>query len=245
MRYMMTFSYDGSKYNGYQKQPNIETIQSVLEDKLTQINSNNKVNVSASGRTDSGVHALNQKAHFDLKIELPVDRLKHSLNKMLPPSIYVKDIKIVSEEFHARFDVKRKKYVYKINVGEYNPLDADYIYQYNNELNIEKMSLGIKEFIGTHDFTSYTKGCEEKEDYVRTIYEAYVIKENDIIEITFIGNGFLRYMVRNMVGSLIEIGSGKMNASDIANIIEKKDRKCAGLTAPSCGLYLVDVEYEK
>ena len=245
MRYLMTFSYDGSKYNGYQKQPNAVTVQSVLEDKLTQINSNKMVSVSASGRTDSGVHALNQKAHFDLELELECEKLKNSLNRMLPPSIYIKEIEKVECDFHARFNVKRKKYVYKINVGEYNPIDADYIYQYNSNLDVTKMKSAIKNFIGEHDFTSYTKGCEEKEDYVRIIYEAYISTEKDIIFITFVGNGFLRYMVRNMVGSLIEVGCGKVEVNDIKEIIDKKDRKSAGITAPACGLYLEDVIYEK
>lgn len=241
----MSFSYDGSKYNGYQKQPNKNTIQDVLEKNLEKINSNKKVLLVASGRTDSGVHALNQKAHFDLDIDMDTDKLKYSINKMLPNDIYVNDIIKVTDDFHARFTAKRKKYTYRINTGIYNPIKSNYEYQYNNYLDMEKMKDAIKNFIGEHDFTSYTKGNEDKESYIRVIYDAYIEKDEDIILITFIGNGFLRYMVRNMVGSLIEVGSNKISSDDIKKILDKKDRKEAGITAPSCGLYLVDVEYEK
>lgn len=241
----MSFSYDGSKYNGYQKQPNKNTIQDVLENMLEKINSNKKVLLVASGRTDSGVHALNQKAHFDLNMDMDTDKLKYSINKMLPNDIYVNDIVKVSDDFHARFTAKRKKYTYRINTGIYNPIKSNYEYQYNNYLDMEKMKDAIKNFIGEHDFTSYTKGNEDKESYIRVIYDAYIEKDEDIILITFIGNGFLRYMVRNMVGSLIEVGSNKISSDDIKKILDKKDRKEAGITAPSCGLYLVDVEYEK
>lgn len=244
MRYLITFSYDGSKYYGYQKQPDKITIQGELERVLTQINSNIEVIINASGRTDGGVHALNQKAHFDLNIDIPVEKLKNSMNKMLPESIYIKNVEKVSENFHARFDVKLKKYTYKINIGEYNPLDYNYIYQYNEPLDIAKMNEAIKSFIGDHDFTSYTKDAMEKESCIRTIYNAYIEEEDGIVSITFEGNGFLRYMVRNMVGSLIEVGSNKRNPKEIENILESKDRKSAGITAPSNGLYLIDVLYE-
>ena len=244
MRYLITFSYDGSKYYGYQKQPDKKSVQGELERVLTQINSNNSVLVSASGRTDSGVHALNQKAHFDLEIEIPVEKLKNSMNKMLPESIYIKNVENVNGNFHARFDVNRKKYTYKINVGEYNPLEFNYIYQYNDKLDIDKMKEAIKFFIGEHDFTSYVKDADEKETCIRTIYDAYIEEDAGIISITFEGNGFLRYMVRNMVGSLIEVGSSKRKIEEIKEILDSKDRKSAGITAPSNGLYLVDVYYK-
>ena len=139
MRYLMTISYDGTNYNGYQKQPGLVTIQSVIEDALTKINSNNKVIVHASGRTDSKVHALNQKAHFDLNNKLECSKIKRALNSLLPQDIYVKSVKEVDENFHARFDVVKKEYIYKINIGEYNPLDVNYIYQCNQLLNIDKI----------------------------------------------------------------------------------------------------------
>ena len=134
MRYLMTFSYDGTNYNGYQKQPNKNTIQDNIESNLSKI-FNTKITISASGRTDKGVHAINQKAHFDAK-EININKLKNSLNKLINDDIYIKDIKKVDDDFHARFNVLEKEYIYRINLGEYNPLDRNYIYQYNHELNI-------------------------------------------------------------------------------------------------------------
>ena len=243
MRYLMTFSYDGSKFSGYQKQPNLNTIQSVIEEKLYIINSNNKVIINASGRTDRGVHAINQCAHFELNKVIECDMLKNSLNKMLPPSIYIKKIENIPNKFHARFDVKKKEYLYKINVGDYNPLEVDYIYQFCKKLDVEKMIKASKYFLGIHNFKSYTKGCEEKESFERTIYEINIKEENNIISITFVGSGFLRYMVRNMVGSLIEVGISKIEPEEINEILMQKDRTKAGICAPACGLYLLNVFY--
>lgn len=244
MKYLITFSYDGSKYYGYQKQPSKKTIQKEIEDVLFQLNSNKEVIISASGRTDSGVHALNQKAHFVLDNNFEPEKLKYTMNKMLSSSIYIKKVENVNDDFHARFDVKRKKYTYKINIGEYNPLEYDYILQYNKPLNIEDMKKAIKFFEGKHNFKSFTKIDEEKESYEREIFETSVdIKEN-IISITFVGSGFMRYMVRNMVGLLVEIGSSKRNYDCVMDILKKEDRKESGITIAANGLYLEDVYYE-
>ncbi len=243
MRYLITFSYDGSKYKGYQKQPDEVTIQGELERVLTHIN-NSEVLVSASGRTDAGVHALNQTAHFDLKINITPEKLKMALNSLLPDDIYVKKVEEVDSNFHARFNVKEKEYIYKINVGEYNPLEKDYVYQYNKELDIDKIKEAIKYFEGTHDFKSFTKNNDEKDDFVRTIINTSIdIKEN-IITISFRGTGFLRYMVRNMVGCLIEVGQLKRESIEVKTILEAKDRTKAGITARPEGLYLKEVSYK-
>lgn len=244
MRYFITFSYDGSKYNGYQKQPNGRTIQNEIEKALFQISGGEVVNISASGRTDAGVHALNQNAHFDLHKDLPPEKLLKALNSLIPGDIYIKEINIVDNDFHARFDVKSKEYIYKINIGEYNPIEKDYIYQYNKQLNIGEINKALKYLEGTHDFKSFTKTDEEKDDYVRTILKTEIKEESNIITISFLGTGFLRYMVRNMIGLLIEIGEGKRKSEDIINILEAKDRKKAGKTANPEGLYLKDVFYE-
>ena len=244
MRYLMTFSYDGTNYNGYQKQPDLITIQSVIEEALTKINSNKNVSIHASGRTDSGVHAINQKAHFDLDNNLDTSKIKHSLNSLLHKDIYIKNIKEVNDNFHARFDVVKKEYIYKINVGEYNPIDVNYIYQYNSNLDTDKIRQALKYLEGEHDFSSFTKMIDEKETYVRTIYTTEISMDKNIITIKFIGNGFLRYMVRNMVGLLIEIGSNKKEPTEVLRLFEVKDRKEAGITAPPNGLYLNNVYYE-
>lgn len=245
MRYLMTFSYDGTNYNGYQKQSDLITIQEVIEASLTKINSNKLVSVHASGRTDSKVHALNQKAHFDLDNKIDCSKIKRSLNRLLPKDIYVKDIKEVSPLFHARFDCVKKEYIYKINIGEYNPLEVNYVLQYNNYLDINKMKEAINYFLGEHDFRSFTKFNELKEDYIRIIYEVSIEKSDDIIIIRFIGSGFLRYMVRNMVGLLIEIGSLKKDVVEVLRLLNVKDRKEAGITAKPNGLYLNNVYYKE
>lgn len=246
MRYLITFSYDGSNYYGYQRQPNKKTIQEEVENVLTKINGNQKVVINATGRTDAGVHALNQKAHFDLNKEIDTSLLKRSLNKMLPEDIYIKKVEIVSDDFHARFDVKAKEYIYKINLGEYNPLDKDYVYQYNKRLDVSEMERALKYLEGEHNFKSFTKASDEKEDYKRTIIRATLERNpknvNELI-ISLIGTGFMRYMVRNIVGLLIEIGEGKRKSEDVFKILAAEDRTSAGKTAPPNGLYLNDIFY--
>ncbi len=246
MRYFMTFSYDGTAYRGYQKQPGEKTIQEEIEKILTKINSEKNVSISATGRTDAGVHALNQKAHFDLEHDVEEEKLRDSLNKMLPDDIYVKRIEKVSENFHARFDVKAKEYIYKINIGEYNPLERNYVYQYNKRLDVSEMERALKYLEGEHNFKSFTKMNSEKDDYVRTIIQATLIREvknvNEIV-ISLVGTGFLRYMVRNIVGLLIEIGEGKRKSEEIYTILQAEDRSAAGKIAPPNGLYLKDVFY--
>lgn len=246
MRYFMTFSYDGSKFKGYQKQPKKRTVQGEIEKALNKINSNNEVVIHASGRTDAGVHAYNQRAHFDMDKNIDVDKLRNSLNGLLPKDIYVKNIEIVADDFHARFNVKAKEYIYKINMGEYDPIQKDYVYQYNKKLDVVEMERAMKYLEGTHNFKSFTKNEEDYEDYERTIVQTNVIRNmkniNDIT-LCFLGTGFLRYMVRNMVGVLIEIGEGKRKSEDIMDILEASDRCKAGKTAPPEGLYLKDVFY--
>ena len=242
MRYLMTFSYDGTLFYGYQKQPGKRTIQSEIEKQLTKINSNKKVSISSSGRTDRNVHAINQKAHFDMVRKDP-EAIKRSLNKLLPDDIFVKKIETVNDDFHARFNVIKKIYRYKINVGQYNPLERNYVYQYNIELDIDLMKKASKYLIGEHNFKAFTKADEEKEDYIRKIYEINFSINDNIIEIEFIGSGFLRYMIRNIVGTLIDIANGKIDINDLQNIILSCDRKQAGFQAPACGLYLYNVLY--
>ena len=243
MRYLISFSYDGSKFHGYQKQNDVNSIQEELESKLTMINDGKEVLVSASGRTDAGVHAYGQCAHFDLDIYITCDKLKKALNSLLDGSIYIKSVKEVSNDFHARFNVKQKEYIYKINLGEYNPIEKNYIYQYNNSLNIKDMKEAIKLFEGTHNFKSFTKANVETEDFVRTIFSTDINILNNILTISFLGSGFMRYMVRNMVGFLIEIGEGKRNISDVTTVLLLEDRTKAGKTAAPEGLYLNKVIY--
>lgn len=246
MRYFITFSYDGSEFKGYQKQPKHRTVQGELESILKRINSDEEVSICASGRTDSGVHAINQKAHFDLVKEIDCDKLQKSINSLLPEDIYVKSVEKVSDNFHARFNAIGKEYIYQINMGEYNPLERKYVYQHNSKLDVVEMQRAMKYLEGTHNFKSFTKADDEKEDYVRTLSQTNIIRDlKDVNKITlvFIGTGFMRYMVRNMVGTLIEIGEGKKKSEEIINILKSKDRTQAGKTANAEGLFLKNVFY--
>lgn len=246
MKYCMTFSYDGSNFSGYQKQPKLRTVQGEIEKALKEINDNKKVDIHASGRTDAKVHALNQKAHFELDMKITVDKLAKGLNSLLPEDIYIKKIDEVADDFHARFSAIGKEYVYVINMGEYNPLERNYVYQHNDKLDVIEMERGLKYIEGTHNFRAFTKVDEEKDDYVRTISQTNLIRDNkDLNKITlvFVGTGFLRYMVRNIVGTLIEVGQGKRKSEDVIDILKSKDRTKAGKTANPEGLYLKNVFY--
>lgn len=242
----MTVSYDGSDFKGYQKQPRCRTVQGELEKALKKINGDKEVSVCASGRTDAGVHAINQKAHFDLEQEIDSEKLLRSVNSILPEDIYVKSIDQVSDNFHARFSAIGKEYIYQINMGEYNPLERKYVYQHNGKLDVVEMQRAIKYLEGTHSFKAFTKSDDEREDYVRTLSQTNIIRDlKDVSKITlvFIGNGFMRYMVRNMVGTLIEIGEGKRRSEEIIDILNSEDRTKAGKTAEAQGLFLRNVFY--
>lgn len=245
MRFLMTFAYDGSKYKGYQKQPKAKTVQGELEKVLRKI-TGEKIVIHASGRTDACVHALNQKAHFDCDTKMTPLNMKNALNSLIPGDIYIRDVEEVKETFHARYNVKAKEYIYKINMGEYNPIEKDYVYQYNKRLDVVEMERALKYLEGTHNFKSFTKTNEEKENFERTIIQTNLIrdlKQVNYITISFLGTGFMRYMVRNMVGTLIEIGEGKKHSEDIIDILVAEDRRRAGITANPEGLYLKDVFY--
>ena len=199
--------------------------------------------VRSTGRTDKGVHALCQYGHADIDVNITEKKLKRAMNSNLPDDIHVIETKIVEDDFHARYNVKTKEYQYVINVGEYNPLERNYVFQYNYDLNVEAMANAIKVFVGEHDFRAFVTDNKEKENCVRTIFYASIEKSCDKIVITFRGNGFLRYQIRNMVGILIKVGENKISTEDVEKILESKDRTIGGKTAPASGLYLTNVEY--
>ena len=241
-RYLIDFSYSGANFSGYQKQPGKRTVQDEIEKVLSSIN-NNSVKLTSSGRTDALVNAIHQKAHFDLDKKIGIYKLNGALNSYLPDDIYVNSVTKVDNLFHARYMVKSKTYEYLINTGDYNPLLRTHVYQYCKPLNIRKMKKAVKYFIGKHDFTTFVSAEDKKEDKVREIYDASVDEKEGIIKITFKGSGFLKYQVRNMVGTLIKIGEEKVLPDIILSLLEKKDRKCAFLCAPAQGLTLTDVKY--
>lgn len=244
MRFLVKFSYDGTNYHGFQYQKGLTTIQEMIETALTKINNNKKTTFTATGRTDKGVHAEVQYGHCDIDVNITEYKLKRAMNSVLPNDIHVIETMIVDDKFHARYNVKSKEYKYYINLGEYNPLERNYVFQYNYKLNIDNMKKAIKYFIGEHDFRAFVTDNKEKENCVRTIYNATIEKlDNNKICITFKGNGFLRYQVRNMVGILIKVGEEKISPEKVFDILESKDRTKNGKTAPAVGLHLNMVEY--
>lgn len=239
MNYLMTISYDGSKFWGFQRLNEENSVQKCLENALSKINKKEVV-VKGAGRTDRGVHANGQCVSFKLDIKIENDGLKKALNSILKPYIYVKKIEVVDDNFHARFNVLRKKYIYKINLGEYNPLLSDYVYQTEYKLDIKKMREVADLYLGVHNFHNFVSG--ERNDSTAIIYDIEFIREGDILNISFIGKSFYRYMVRNLVGMMIEVGRGKEEIVKVVEMLDSTD-KINGYTAPACGLYLDKIEY--
>ena len=238
MRYLMKISYDGSKFYGFQRLNDLRTVQKELEQALTMINKKD-VFIKGAGRTDRGVHALGQGVSFDLDIKISADGLKKAVNALVKPDIYCRECMIVDDDFHARFSVKKKRYRYKINLGEFNPLKDDYFYQPIFALDIEKMQEVAKLFLGIHDFKNFVSG--ERKNTQCIIYSIDFEKHNDDLEIIFEGKSFYRYMVRNLVGAMIEVGRGKVKIV-VKDILDLKQDKTL-FTAPACGLYLEKVIY--
>ena len=246
MRYLIKFSYDGTNYNGYQKQIGYNSIEESIEKALTFINNKKETKLNSSGRTDKGVHAINQAGHFDLDVEISLDKLKRAINSNIPSDIHINSVEVKNDDFHARYNVVEKTYKYVLNMGEYNPLERLYVYQLNQKLNVENMIEAIKDFIGEHDFSSFTPERDKKNNCIRTIYNATIEydKENkDKLIFTFTGNGFIKYQIRNMIGYLIWVGLGKKDKNSIKDVLLEKNRRYATITAHPEGLYLVDVKY--
>ena len=240
MRYLMSISYDGSKYSGMQKLKNATTVQGELEEVLTKMNEK-KVFVKAAGRTDKGVHALDQKCHFDIDKDTNPYKLSYYINNATSKYLHVNDLTVVDDKFHARFQVKRKNYVYKIHVGKYNPITTDYIYNYNKDIDIKPLNKLIKLFEGEHSYEAFVSG--KRDSYDSIIDEIKIIRYNDIIEITFIGKSFYTYMVRNIVSVMLLVNEGKISIDDVKNMLKTGKRVIDYGPAPACGLYLTNIEY--
>lgn len=243
MRYLIKFSYDGSNFSGYQRQFGLRTVEECFNKALYDINNHKDTIIYSSGRTDARVHALEQTAHFDLDIKITLFKLKCALNSLLPSDIHVFSTEIVDKDFHARYNVKTKIYEYLLNEGEYAPIDRNYVYQYNKKLDINKMNEAIEYFVGKHDFKNYVSRESVKNDYIRTIYNASIKRNENIVKFTFEGTGFMKYQVRNMVGTLIKVGSGKLLPGDVKKILENEKYINKVLTINPEGLYLKKVNY--
>lgn len=237
--------YDGTNYAGYQVQPNGNTVQEELEKALSKMHKGRKVKVIASGRTDSGVHAIGQVIHFDTDLDIPESNWKRALSSMLPDDIQIAAVENVPRDFHARYDAIGKEYRYFIwNDRESDLFKRQYRYHLRAELDIEAMRRACKILEGEHDFTSF---CSTRTDIkgskVRKIYEASIESDGPELMFKFRGSGFLYNMVRILVGTLIEVGRKERTPENLLEVIEAKDRDVAGKTAPPQGLFLWKVFY--
>ncbi|HPD56184.1 MAG TPA: tRNA pseudouridine(38-40) synthase TruA [Smithellaceae bacterium] len=242
--FKIVVEYDGSAYRGWQRQKNGLSIQQVLEEAIKKI-TGQKVSVIGSGRTDAGVHALNQVASFRCVTKLPVNSIYRGVNSVLPEDIVVKEMEEVPFEFHAQRDVKSKIYVYKICNQKLRPaLGRNYSWFVRFDLDLPKMRQAAKYLLGTHDFSCFCATGTDVQDRVRTIMNIEIKKvAQGNIEIILEAKGFLKYMVRNIIGTLVEVGRGKRLPEEMKKIIASRDRKIAGATAPAHGLFLQEVKY--
>ena len=242
-RIMCTVKYDGSKFFGYQRQSKGRTVQQEIEKALKKI-CKTEITTHAAGRTDSGVHALGQVFHFDSPINMEANRFKMAFNCILPKDIYIIESKEIAPTLHARFHAISKEYHYRLSTNEHDPIKCDYIYYHRYKLDVAKMQEAATYFLGMHDFTSFTANTQSINKQ-RIIYKAEIVIHSDgEYTFEFLGTGFMKYMVRIMIGTLINVGMCKINPEEIPFIIAAKDRKFAGPTAKSVGLYLHSVQYE-
>jgi tRNA pseudouridine38-40 synthase len=242
----LTIEYDGTNYCGWQSQKNGVAIQDVLEGVLARI-TGERIRVVGSGRTDAGVHAIGQVAHVHLSSPLPVKNILKGMNSLLPWDIAIKKIEEVDESFHARYDATSKVYLYRIcNQSTRSPLEYRYSWMLSRPLKIEAMAEALGFVRGTHDFTSFSAAETGVKGRERTVKRATIdVKLSGVIELEMEANGFLRHMVRAIVGTLVEVGKGKLNPSCMEEILLARNRSLAGPTAPPQGLFLKEVKYGK
>lgn len=239
MRYLIKFSYDGTKFHGFQRQNDVKSVQKTLEDALSNV-FGVEIVIKGSGRTDAGVHALDQGAHFDYDEKVSIKEIDR-LNEILNNEIIIKKCMKVSNDFHARHSVKKKTYVYKINNGKYRKDYDGYCYQVKYPLDIRKMRKASKLFIGVHDFHNFVSGF--RVDYTTCIYKISIKKHGDIIIMKFIGAGFYRYMVRHLVGALLDVGRGKTDINVVENMLLNENLNKKLSIVPAEGLYLEKIKF--
>lgn len=241
MRYFLEFSYNGKSYHGWQNQPNAISVQEVIENALSTL-LRNKTDVVGAGRTDSGVHAKQMFAHFDVNIPVDRDDLLHKLNSFLPADISIHYIHEVKDNAHARFDAVSRTYEYWITQSK-NPFLSDYSYCLKNPLDIKKMNKASKILFEYDNFQCFSKSKTDVKTYLCHIMEVNWKSDNEKLVFTIKADRFLRNMVRAIVGTLIEVGTNKFSKEDVKKIIESKNRSKAGVSVPAHGLYLTKVEY--
>jgi tRNA pseudouridine38-40 synthase len=244
--YKIIISYDGTNYKGWQIQPNGVSVQEVIQNTMDVI-LKEKVVIRGSGRTDTGVHAKAQVAHFKYGFELDSHRFLYSMNSLLPADIRILSIEKTTPDFHAQHSATGKTYHYHIHLNAvFSPFKYKHSWHIHQSLNLAEMEKAAIAFLGTHDFTSFANeahlgACAK--DPVRTLKRLDIIHEEGGIRLEFEGDGFLYKMVRNITGFLVDVGRGRRNASDLQALFAAKNRQLASKAAPACGLFLVTVHY--
>ncbi|MCR5795661.1 MAG: tRNA pseudouridine(38-40) synthase TruA [Solobacterium sp.] len=243
-RFKCTVSYIGRTYSGWQSQKRGDSVQEALEAAVSSV-TGTYTKITGSGRTDAGVSARGQVFHFDTDKDLTAARWYGALNSHLPDDIRIMETEEVDDLFHARYNVRKKQYDYRIHTGQYDVFSREYAYQCPYALDIEKMKEASRYLIGTHDFTSFNSNpLSEMPDQVRTVSGiVFHEEENGILRISFTGKGFLRYMVRMMCGSLLEAGRGRIEPLRVKEILEMRSKDISTRNAPACGLTLTWVDY--
>jgi len=242
-RIKLTIEYDGTDYVGWQVQPNGVSVQQRIELALEQL-LEEKVRVHSSGRTDAGVHALGMVCHLDSERDLPLSAWREGLNRFLPESIAVRHAEIVGGDFHARFSAKGKRYRYSLLLSEVrSPLQRRTSWQVRQTLDLQLLQRAAELFVGCHDFAAFrTSGCAA-ESTQREIFSVTFIEDGPLLHIDICGSGFLKNMVRMIVGTLVEIGRGKRPFEDVEKLLTLDPQTSPALTAPAQGLCLMDVWY--
>jgi len=241
----LVLEYDGTGYGGWQRQPDVRTLQQELEEALAQLFGGEAITVIASGRTDAGVHALGQVVSFRARATRTADQVQRGLNALLPSAIAVVRAEVAAPDFHALADARGKHYRYRLRAGRVrSPLRRDRCWTTGFALDLAAMDLALGSVIGTHDFTSFrASGCTALTP-VRTVTSIELVEVGDEAYVEVRGRGFLRYMVRNLVGSSVEVARGRHAPEWMAEVLAARDRGRAGPTAPAHGLCLVAVDYD-
>ena len=242
MKIFAIVEYLGTAYHGWQRQNDEASVEEEIEKVLSKI-FNKEIIIYASGRTDAGVHAKGQTFHFTIDKEVDLSRLLYSVNLLLPDDIHIKCFKEVSDDFHARYSAKGKHYQYLINTGDKNPFifNRTLYFPFSFDLDIFKDCLS--QFVGTHNFQDFTSKEEDEDGFVRTISSIDVKVDGDIVIVDLIGNGFMRYMIRDIIGTSLAIARGKESRDFIKKHLDSKSREIVPHNADSEGLYLIDVIY--
>lgn len=243
MRYFFEISYNGTNYHGWQNQKNAIGVQQVVEDALSKL-FREEISIVGSGRTDTGVHCVQQFFHADMEKEVKPADLVHRLNAFLPKDIAIRNIYPVKEDAHARYDAIERSYQYKITRVK-DPLLVGYAHYFFRDLDISTMEKAAALLIGEHDFECFSKVKTDVNHFICDIKQATWNQKGDVLVFTITANRFLRGMVRAIVGTMLDVGNGKLTVKQFQEILKSKDRKKAGMNAPPEGLYLTHVKYPK